>query len=62
MQGESRETDVFKEGKTLRIFSQKFIMYIKAFTKLCHYRIFRSEKLCLTNDGHFHEHKFEVAF
>ena len=62
IQGESRETDIFKEDKTLRIFKQKFNSVHKTFTKLCHYGILMSEKLCLTNDGHFHEQKFEVGF
>ena len=62
IQGESRETDIFKEDKTLRIFKQKFNSVHKTFTKLCHYGILVSEKLCLTNDGHFHEQKFEVGF
>ena len=61
IQDESRKTDVSKT-KLCEYFNKNFIMYIKTFTKLCHYGIFRSEKLCLTNDGHFHEQKFETAF
>ena len=51
-----------RKTKLCEYFNKNFIMYIKTFTKLCHYGIFRSEKVCLTNDGHFHEHKFEAAF
>ena len=51
-----------RKAKLCEYFNKNFIMYIKTFTKLCHYGKSKSEKLFLTNDGHFHEHKFEVAF
>ena len=38
-----------RKTKLCEYFNKNFIMYIETFTKLCHYGIFRSEKLCLTN-------------
>ena len=47
-----------RKTKLCEYSNKNFIMYLQTFTKLCHYGIFRSEKLCLTNDSHFHKHKF----
>ena len=34
-----------RKAKLCEYFNKNFIMYIKTFTKLCHYGIFRSKKL-----------------